>query len=284
MSEAPKKKQRAGKKTRRKGELWQATLEGTHQPTQRSTVPPPSFAFSSCGPTHSESSNLCENEGETPAEREAPNAKEAGFGNVPNEISLALKLSEPVGSQGFRPSREPYTQTSKPVPGPRAEIRLSVDFHGVLDLGVSGFICENQIAPENRNLLVDHINQFGHLIGVCSYIGDKGPKSAQRRAALKEQIRQLNTEFGTEVKLCITSDPEKSVLNPDSVHVHIDDKISVAYRCKERGLDCVLVRARNHPEFPTCRNFQEALYWVQRRCYIARTFKQEWPAIFDTSF
>lgn len=162
---------------------------------------------------------------------------------VPEVSPKALpKVSETiVDLTGFNPP----ISTVPTIPGPKREIRLSVDWNGVCNVGNPGDReRNNELHPSAREairnaLLGDHRIR----VGVCSYIGLGGDLSRERRISLNEQIFRLNQELLREgiveqdrlVTLCISA-RDKPEIRSEVVSAHLDDRWDICQKVKERNV------------------------------------------------
>jgi hypothetical protein len=97
-------------------------------------------------------------------------------------------------------------------------IRLSVDLHGVLDLGSR---IEGRWETQATNSLANWIKESPY------HIGNFGDKSLKRRRDAASERRRFNENFHTDLRALLTSDSDKRALNASSVTAHIDD----SYHC-----------------------------------------------------
>ena len=182
-----------------------------------------------------------------------------------------VSLSAPLTSLNPRDQPEVKT-TSLAAPRRGLELRVSLDYHGVLDCDVAKGPSAKGITTSNREaicsfLATSHYNQ----VGVCSYIGRFGQKSQQRRQSLECEIRALNNYLRCQgipesrlVKLCITSQQVKPEVHKDCCSVHVDDKISVLQACQERQVVPVLFTTCASDQFATASTLSDALLRVLR--------------------
>ena len=183
------------------------------------------------------------------------------------------KLSDPIAPE-----------TNPSIVGARAvnlEKRISIDFHKVLD-SVSAWERPGHTIP-----LVNKIAVFESLrrdprivIGVCSYIGEGGYHSDQRRSNAVGEVDELNRFLlskgipaSRRVLLKITTDPNKANLHPSKVSCHIDDKYSVIDQCKRRGLVVCQIYPHRSNKWPTSVDLDTALKGVERLTF-AREFSE----------
>ena len=87
---------------------------------------------------------------------------------------LAARLSQPIGpvwkAGSFEKTESPST------PGQSVQLRLSLDFHNVLDVEVAGARSYSSvISQENRRAIYEFICKSSrHRLSICSYIGHRG--------------------------------------------------------------------------------------------------------------
>ena len=77
------------------------------------------------------------------------------------------------------------------------EARISIDYHGVLDVAEAGDRESQGIHSVNQRALETFLNQFadqGFKIGICSYIGETGPRSAERRSQILASVMAFNSD------------------------------------------------------------------------------------------
>ena len=105
---------------------------------------------------------------------------------------LAARLSQPIGPVWKAGS---FEKTESPsAPGQSVELRLSLDFHNVLDVEVAGARSYSSvISQENRRAIYEFICKSSrHRLSICSYIGHRGWQSQQRRSDLREEVKSVN--------------------------------------------------------------------------------------------
>ena len=151
------------------------------------------------------------------------------------------RLSEPVAPETNPPIVKTFTATRENL-----EIRVSLDFHNVLDCEYAGGPAPAGVGVRGSNQLaiLEFLQQDQrHRIGVCSYIGEFGQKSQSRRAELRSNVQSLNrflTLRGVPnhqlVSLCICSDQDKRPITANVCAAHIDDKASVIRAVRGRGV------------------------------------------------
>ena len=166
--------------------------------------------------------------------------------------SSSRRLSEPVVDlSGSNPHVE---RTSAPsVPAAIQEYRISIDFNQVLNIQQHGDRECAGIHPYNVQLLKSFLERNqgrGFRLAVTSYIGRTGEHSQERRDQLIRTVREFNRDqVGEENKLgvrVVESRHKGQLLNPNGVHVHIDDKIICLNSCA----DSIRTFWVSNPRFP----------------------------------
>lgn len=195
------------------------------------------------------------------------------------------RISDPV--VGLSPAAHiPVERTA--APSANCFIRISVDLHGVLDLNTE---VEGRFERTARSSLCNWLHKSRyHQAGICSYIGRAGPSSQARRQSAVSEVHRFNSDYHTQLRLLIDSDKAKPLLNPRTVSIHIDDRLDLAWKLSERGLDTILVNpflCRNPPRHlpPGCvvvEDLTKALAEVTRRGLVPKEFPA-WPGIFTTA-
>ena len=155
------------------------------------------------------------------------------------------KLSDPI-PPGLNP---PVAATG--VAPPSTELRVSLDFHGVLDLEYPGAKTYNGIRTSCFEQICDFLRVSNHhRIGICSYIGFSGQDSLRRRDSLQKEVVRANRilfEKGVpsyqKIVLVITDDRKKVEICRESVSFHLDDKLSVVDAVSSRGVTGCLYSA-----------------------------------------
>ena len=240
--------ERGGKQARKQKERWDRTVEGLRQPAvwaesrpnYGSQLPKGSRVVESVEVEHQEtrptesvpaSSSTRKREASVLSEEPTTTLEV-----VPSSDSAprgVATLSQEIGSEL---KREAFARTvSSAVSVPSTELRISLDFHGVLDVERAGGRSTQGISSDNRYSILNFLELSNkHLVTVVSYIGVSGPSSQQRRSDLREEIKSLNRFLAAAgiaerqlVKLLITSDPLKREIHKDAVSLHTDDKISI---------------------------------------------------------
>lgn len=179
------------------------------------------------------------------------------------------RLSEPVAPETNPPIVKTSTGTCT-----NPEIRVSLDFHNVLDCEYAGGPAPAGVGVRGSNQLaiLEFLQQDQrHRIGVCSYIGEFGQKSQSRRAELRSNIQSLNRFLTLRgipnhqlVSLCICSDQDKCRINSNVCAVHIDDKASVIRAVRGRGVSGVQFAQGFSHEWPVIQTtIADALQRVQ---------------------
>ena len=240
--------------------------------------------------------------------RIAPKADPPVAKRLKSESGSGEPLGEPASSSGSRaaphtppkaarvapssPKSPPKAKLSDPIApetnpsivGARAvnlEKRISIDFHKVLD-SVSAWGRPGHTIPlVNKIAVLESLRRDPRIvIGVCSYIGEGGYHSDQRRSNAVGEVDELNRFLlskgipaSRRVLLKITTDPNKANLHPSKVSCHIDDKYSVIDQCKRRGLVVCQIYPHRSNKWPTSVDLDTALKGVERLTF-AREFSE----------
>ena len=123
-----------------------------------------------------------------------------------------------------------------------------------------------------------------HKVGMCSYIGERGAKSQERRNSLRIQARLLNEWLSSsgvleksENQLCIlcsTIDKLKKVLKREIVTCHLDDKWEVIEQVIRNKAHGVYFSRRGWPDWYCAETVQEYLKLVDEE-FTSRILFQE---------
>lgn len=157
-------------------------------------------------------------------------------------------------------------------------IRLSVDLHGVLDLGSR---IEGRWETQATNSLANWIKESPY------HIGNFGDKSLKRRRDAASERRRFNENFHTDLRALLTSDSDKRALNASSVTARIDNKLPLCRSLVARGVVviCVNPRLYNSARPPTdievVESLPRALEALRRRRLVPSVYPA-WPGIFTT--
>lgn len=191
---------------------------------------------------------------------------------------LAARLSQPIGPVWKAGS---FEKTESPsAPGQSVELRLSLDFHNVLDVEVAGARSYSSvISQENRRAIYEFICKSSrHRLSICSYIGHRGWQSQQRRSDLREEVKSVNRWLSSRgvseeqlIRLLITSDPLKKELQREAVSLHCDDKQDILDSCAWSGVATVHFTKLASRYHRACTRISEvlekSLQWVEPRIY-----------------
>eukprot|EP00435_Cladocopium_sp_Y103_P039243 s2171_g10.t1 len=212
---------------------------------------------------------------------------------IPKESSKAVVIPKAKGSGvpvsqarplELRPQGgPPVASTASSAAGVNPTVRLSLDLHGVLDLGASergrwSTVACSQLATW---LSRSPYNQAG----VCSYIGTRGEESQIRRDQALSEVRRFNNTHNTDLRICITADRAKSELQAHEISVHIDDKVDICRRLNSRGVPniCLNPNLRSPPaDLVVVRDIVEAFEALERLRLVPRVWARQWPGIFRT--
>ena len=114
------------------------------------------------------------------------------------------------------------------------EGRLSIDFHNVLDVGVAADRGVGTIQHLNRPPLerfTEAVSQLGFRVGVCSYLGESGRNSSERRTTLLAAVCEFNTGKDRDKRLgvrIVGRALEKSrLLRESGFCIHVDDRSDI---------------------------------------------------------
>ena len=121
-----------------------------------------------------------------------------------------------------------------------------------------------------RQFLLDHAGR-GFRVGVISYIGTHGARSAEHRLNLVNTIREFNRYIRDprlRLGLRIVGTRQKGeFLNVAGTTVHIDDRLDCLDSCSDTIVTLwALDRARHHRRHRILRSLREALGQVERHC------------------
>ena len=129
-----------------------------------------------------------------------------------------------------------------------AEVRVSVDYNGVLNVGRAGDSECDGLHPNCERSLRAFIGEHhprGIKVGVTSYIGLKGRLSQSRRRDLLSCIREfnINQSLAEKVGVRIVSDrkDKASFCNSSTVSYHIDDRVDVLNEFQGSGIHTILI-------------------------------------------
>lgn len=183
---------------------------------------------------------------------------------VPKGVGV-VRLSDPVTW-----GNPLVTSTARP-PRP-GEIRISLDFHGVLDQEDCHTRASEKIPQANKEAILTFLRASdSHRVGICSYIGQFGEHSQKRRDSLRREFEGLNQYLSASgipaerlVVLEITTDRSKSCISSESVSAHLDDRDNVIQQVKDRRVVGIQVTRYNSDHWPTARSLAEGLEQVSR--------------------
>lgn len=157
----------------------------------------------------------------------------------------------------------------------RGEVRVSLDFHGV----VQGY--DNRVPPENLKAIEEFLVDSTHnQVGICSFIGQYGNRSQSRRQEVKEIVLAFRARSGLNLGLCITTDKSKRDID-GFVHCHIDDRVDTCLGVVSRGGVAILISDRPHPTLETHRSLPLALQAIRTR-FVPKEFTAVWPGPFSS--
>lgn len=239
--------ERGGKQARKQKERWDRTVQGLRQPAVWAESRPNYGSQIPRGSRVSESVEVEQQETRPTEPEPASSTRKREASVLSEEPTTTLEvvpssdsaprrvatLSQEIGSE-LR--REAFPRTvSSAVGVPSTELRIALDFHGVLDVERAGGRSTQGISSDNRYSILNFLGSSNkHLVTVVSYIGLSGSRSQQRRSDLREEIKSLNRFLAAAgiaerqlVKLLITSDQLKREIHKDAVSLHTDDKISI---------------------------------------------------------
>ena len=291
---------RAGKKAAKKRQLFELTQQGKHCPKVKSKVLPRGIVDTSdvVDPITSAGSSTSRVAPVPPPkapgvvtgfvdsafDSEAPTCKAESEVVVAKAKAGDCRLSQevnPILRPGTTPVRSPAVTIQAPT------VRLSLDLHGVLDIDAP---TEGRWGIEARTATANWLTQSHyHEVGVCSFIGERGELSQQRRKQAKSEVVRFNTDYHRDLRICITSDRSKEVLQADTVSCHIDDRKNLCDELHSRGVPVVCLnehlfrnkRLVSQCPYPVVPNIVQAFEAINRFRLVPRVFS-EWPGIFTT--
>ena len=121
---------------------------------------------------------------------------------------------------------------------------MSIDFHKVLDVAQAGDSGAGVIHQVNKQLLENFSDRFGDLgytVAVCSYIGEGGRQSSERRSALLATIRDFNQGKQQSKRLGLRivsrSFEKASCLKSAGVVYHADDRQNICCQARHAASD-----------------------------------------------
>ena len=178
-------------------------------------------------------------------------------------------LSAPLVNLG-KAGGGPVIVTSKPPPP--LEVRVSLDYHNCLNLDRAGSPTFEGIRASHRKPILDFLQSSEtHRIGICSYIGEKGQKSRERRARLRQEVVDLNTYLSNHgipqerlVVLEITADHFKRCVDSSNCSAHVDDKTLVIESIRSRQVVRVQVTSHKFGRWPCVQSVGEGLQSLTR--------------------
>ena len=191
---------------------------------------------------------------------------------------VAARLSQAIGpvlkAGSFEKTESPSAICQS------VELRLSLDFHNVLDVEEAGARSYSSVInQENRRAICEFICKSSrHRLSICSYIGLRGRKSQQRRSDLREEVKSVNRWLFSRgvseeqlIRLLITSDPLKKELQREAVSLHCDDKLNILDSCAGCGVVTVHFSRLGGQYHRACARLSEvlekSLQWVEPRIY-----------------
>lgn len=184
----------------------------------------------------------------------AAKASVSSLTEIPRELKPRPKVEtanpvNPKSEKGPPPaSANPTLGTSRVSP----EIRISVDFNGVLNVSRAGDQEVQGFHPHNieilRRFLAENSDR-GFKIGITSYIGLSGRHSQERRAQLQGAVRNFNKNQDPAQKLGlrILSSREKGpFLRETGAICHIDDRLGILENCDQSLKTYWVSRGKSH--------------------------------------
>ena len=200
-------------------------------------------------------------------------ASVAGRGTIAKETPLG----EPVPSKPkltpvppklvVAPVTSKLSLAKAPVPAAITEYRLSIDFHGVLDIAEAGDTSIEAIHVLNSNKLKEVLGEFttrGITVGITSYIGETGSRSQERRRNLLNAVARFNRDqpAGRQIGLRIVSTPDKSdFLLGAGADLYIDDKGITLQQIRNKGIATIQI-TRYRSQFTSFSSLRAALDYV----------------------
>lgn len=197
-------------------------------------------------------------------------ASAAGRGTIVKETTLG----EPVSSKPkltpvppklvVAPVPSKLSLAKASVPAAITEYRLSIDFHGVLNIAEAGDTSIEAIHALNSNKLREVLGEFatrGITVGITSYIGETGFKSQQRRKNLFDAVVKFNRDqpAGRQIGLRIVSTQDKSdFLLGAGADLHIDDKGITLQQIQDKGIGTIQI-TRYRSQFTSFSSLRAAL-------------------------
>ena len=196
----------------------------------------------------------------------------------PPDLTVAPKTPEKAKGKALLIVSNPVLNPAPAI----YEVRVSVDFNGVLNVGQAGDAEYNGIHPHNlpsiRQFLLDNAVRGFRLV-VTSFIGTTGAKSQERRLQLLNEVRVFNQgtqdpRFRLGLKIVNTRD-KGQFLNVAGTTVHIDDRLDCLDSC-EASIHTfwVTARARYHRKHHILASLREALDQVASDRSIQATLQQ----------
>ena len=317
--DAPNK--RGGKKVKRKKELWELTEQGQHIPKVKSESVPIGYSSSDYNTGnwgqhtgwqdwsdwHNKEPSVVNSEAKTPLSptqdtvescepitidpsRSPPKAvpevsgPEVSVSSLPEAPSSSGVLISEARPLELRPRGGPQVaSTASSVAGAHPTIRLSLDLHGVLDLGSTG---KGRWSTVAINQLANWLSQSPyHQASVYSYIGLRGAESKFRRDQALASVRRFNTAHNADLRIGITTDKLKSDIQAQEVSVHVDDKVEICRQLNDRGVPniCLNPNLRNPPpDLVVVKDIVAAFEAIERLRLVPRVWASQWPGIFKT--
>ena len=210
-----------------------------------------------------------------------PEVPVSSLPEAPSSSGVLISEARPLE---LRPRGGPQVaSTASSVAGAHPTIRLSLDLHGVLDLGSTGKGRWSTVAIDQ---LANWLSQSPyHQAGVYSYIGLKGAESKFRRDQALASVRRFNTAHNADLRIGITTDKLKSDIQAQVVSVHVDDKVEICRQLNDRGVPniCLNPNLRNPPpDLVVVKDIVAAFEAIERLRLVPRVWASQWPGIFKT--
>ena len=164
-----------------------------------------------------------------------------------SSVATLARLSDPIA-----PKANPKVVSTAVAGDVENQVRVSLDYHNVLDVEFAGARDFNGIRSSCLRAIQHFLQQSVHnRIGICSWIGLSGRTSQANRTNLIRSVdraNQLLTERGIPqnqlLQLKITSDKDKPEISDRSIDIHLDDKSSVIDAVIRNGVQGVLYQPR----------------------------------------
>ena len=236
---------RGGKKAKKQGLLADRVAQGLHQPERRwnenQVLPSRSQVLSGEAPIVGQYQSVSV---ESPRQRQPREEVEESSSNRPAAPSLesgpepAAKRSRLTDlPEELRPQRSPVIEGERAHPRESpGNLRISIDYHGVLDRVDTNSDFQRHIPEEIVTALKGFLELYPTVeVAVLSYVGRT---SLSRQQNVRDQVHQLSERLGRSIpcRICFRKAEKATISKHWQTNVHIDDSEDVSVALATEGV------------------------------------------------